>query len=106
MKQVRIHKNDIVKVIAGKDAGKTGKVLKILRKSDRVLVDKVNTVKRHVKPNPYKQEPGGIVEKEMPIHVSNLMVMCAKCNAPTRVGYRYTEDGKKIRFCKKCNATL
>jgi len=106
MKQFRIHKDDKVMVIAGKDLGKIGKVLKILRKSDRVLVEKVNMVKRNVKPNPYRREPGGIVDKEMPIHVSNLMVVCSKCSAPTRVGYRVAEDGKKIRFCKKCNATL
>ena len=104
MKQFRIHKDDKVMVIAGKDEGKIGKVLKVLRKSDRVLVEKVNVAKRHVRPNPYKREPGGIVEKEMPIHVSNLMVVCSACGKPTRVGYRYTEDGKKIRFCKKCTA--
>lgn len=106
MKQFRIRKDDKVMVIAGKDQGKIGKVLKILRKSDRVLVEKVNMVKRNVRPNPYKREPGGIVEKEMPIHVSNLMVVCSGCNKPTRVGYRTAEDGKKIRFCKKCNETL
>ena len=89
MKQFRIHKDDKVMVIAGKDE-----------------VEKVNVAKRHVRPNPYKREPGGIVEKEMPIHVSNLMVVCSACGKPTRVGYRYTEDGKKIRFCKKCNETL
>ena len=99
MKQFRIRKDDKVMVIAGKDQGKIGKVLKVLHKHDSVVVEKVNVAKRHVKPNPYRREPGGIVEKEMPIHVSN-------CAAPTRVGYRYAEDGKKIRFCKKCNETL
>ena len=74
MKQVRIRKDDKVMVIAGKDKGKIGKVLKILRKHDQVVVEKVNVAKRHVKPNPYRREPGGIVDKEMPIHVSNLMV--------------------------------
>ena len=106
MKQFRIHKDDKVMVIAGKDQGKIGKVLKILRKHDRVLVEKVNMAKRNVKPNPYRREPGGIIEKEMPIHVSNLMVVCSACSAPTRVGYRHAEDGTKNRFCKKCNATL
>lgn len=106
MKQYRIHKDDKVMVIAGKDMGKIGKVVKILRKSDRVLVEKVNMVKRHVRPNPYKQEPGGIAEKEMPIHVSNLMVMCSQCNTPTRVGYRVDDKGKKVRFCKKCNENI
>ena len=106
MKQYRIRKDDKVMVITGKDAGKIGKVLKILRKKDRVLVEKVNMVKRHMRANPYRQQPGGIMEKEMPIHVSNLMVMCNSCAKPTRVGYKYTEDGKKVRFCKKCNEVM
>jgi len=106
MKQFRIRKDDKVMVIAGKDQGKIGKVVKILRKGDKVVVEKVNMAKRNVKPNPYRREPGGIVDKEMPIHVSNLMVVCSKCSAPTRVGYRIAENGKKIRFCKKCNAEL
>lgn len=106
MKAYRIRKDDKVQVITGKDAGKIGKVLKILRKHDKVLVEKINMVKRHMRPNPYRREPGGIIEKEMPIHVSNLMVVCGACAKPTRVGYRYTEEGKKQRFCKKCNETL
>lgn len=106
MKQFRIHKDDKVMVITGKDAGKIGKVLKILRKKDRVLVEKVNMVKRHMRANPYIQQPGGIMEKEMPIHVSNLMVVCGACAKPTKVGYKYTEDGKKVRFCKKCNEVM
>ena len=106
MKKIRIRKDDKVMVITGKDAGKLSKVLKVLRKKDRVLVEKVNMVKRHMRANPYRQQPGGIVEKEMPVHVSNLMVVCAACAKPTRVGYRYTEDGKKLRFCKKCNEVM
>ena len=106
MKQYLIRKDDKVMVIAGKDAGKIGKVLKILRKKDRVLVEKVNMVKRHMRANPYLQQPGGIMEKEMPLHVSNLMVVCSACAKPTRVGYRYTEDGQKVRFCKKCNEVM
>ena len=106
MKQYRIHKDDKVMVITGKDVGKIGKVLKILRKADKVLVEKVNVAKRHVKPNPYRKEAGGIVDREIPIHVSNLMVVCSSCAKPTRVGYRHTESGKKIRFCKKCDKPL
>ncbi len=106
MKQFRIHKDDKVVVVAGKDAGKIGKVVKILRKSDRIVVEKVNMVKRHVRPNPYRQQPGGIIEKEMPLHISNVMVVCDACAKPTKVGYRYTEDGKKVRFCKKCNEII
>ncbi len=109
MKMYRIHKDDKVMVVTGKDLGKIGKVVKILRKHDKVVVEKVNMAKRHVRPNPYRREPGGIVEKEMPIHVSNLMVVCTACAKPTRVGYRYVEEGEKRtkqRFCKKCNETL
>lgn len=106
MKQFRIHKDDKVVVTTGKDAGKIGKVVKILRKSDRILVEKVNMVKRHVRPNPYRQQPGGIIEKEMPLHISNVMVMCDACAKAAKIGYRYTEDGKKVRFCKKCNEII
>ena len=106
MKKCRIRKDDKVMVIAGKEAGKLGKVLKVLRKHDRVLVEKINMVKRHMRANPYRQQAGGIVEKEMPLHVSNLMVVCSACTKPTRVGYRHTEDGKKLRFCKKCNEVM
>ncbi len=106
MKQFRIHKDDKVVVVAGKDAGKIGKVVKILRKSDRIVVEKVNMVKRHVRPNPYRQQPGGIIEKEMPLHISNVMVMCDSCAKAAKIGYRYTEDGKKVRFCKKCNEII
>ena len=106
MKTYRIRKDDKVMVIAGKDKGKVGKVLKILPKKNAVLVEKVNMVKRHMRANPYLQQPGGIMEKEMPLHVSNLMVVCSACAKPTRVGYRYTEDGQKVRFCKKCNEVM
>ncbi|MDR2893422.1 MAG: 50S ribosomal protein L24 [Deltaproteobacteria bacterium] len=105
MQQYRIRKDDRVMVITGKDKGKIGKILKVLRKKDRVLVEKVNMAKRHTRPNPYKQQAGGIVEKEMPIHISNIMVMCDACATPVRVGYR-EEGGKKVRFCKKCNKTI
>lgn len=106
MKQFRIRKDDKVMVISGKDKGKIGKVLKVLRKKDRVLVEKVNVAKRHMRANPYLQQPGGIVDKEMPIHISNVQVMCDACAKATKVGYRYTEDGKKVRFCRKCNEII
>jgi len=105
MAHARIRKEDKVLVIAGKDKGKIAKVLKVLNKHQTILVEKVNMVKRHVKPNPYRREPGGIVDKEMPMDISNVQVVCGSCSAATRVGYRY-DDGKKNRFCKKCNATL
>ena len=109
MKTYRIRKDDKVMVITGKDAGKIGKVLKILRKKDRVLVEQANMVKRHLRSNPYAQQPGGIVDKEMPIHVSNVMVVCSACGKATKVGYKYIESEgkqKKVRFCKKCNEVM
>jgi large subunit ribosomal protein L24 len=102
----RIRKDDKVMVTAGRDKGKVGKILRILRKKDRVLVEKVNLVKRHTKANPYTRQPGGIVEKEAPVAVSNIMLLCDACAKPTRVGYRFTADGKKVRFCKKCNEQI
>ncbi len=106
MKQYRIRKNDKVMVITGKDKGKIGSVLKVLPKKDAVLIEKVNMGKRHTKGNPYQQKAGGIIEKEMPIDISNVMLMCSGCAKPVKVGYRYTEDGKKVRFCKKCNEII
>lgn len=106
MQQFRIRKDDKVVVTTGKDRGKIGKVLKVLKKKNRVLVEKVNMVKKHQKPNPYLRQPGGIDEKEMPLEMSNVMLVCDACAKPTRVGYRFTEDGKKIRFCKKCNEQI
>ncbi|MDR1685642.1 MAG: 50S ribosomal protein L24 [Desulfovibrio sp.] len=113
MKQFRIHTDDVVQVVAGRDKGKVGRVLKVLHKKDRVLVEKVNIAVRHIKPNPQVQQAGGRIEKEMPLHVSNVMLRCPVCNNTTRVGYRYleeTRDGKserkRVRFCKKCNEIL
>lgn len=105
-KKYKIHKNDKVEVQSGKDKGKIGKVLRIYKKKDKVLVEKVNVVKRHRKGNPYAGQPGGIVEKEAPIHVSNVMVVCDACAKATRVGHKTTEDGKKVRYCKKCNEII
>jgi large subunit ribosomal protein L24 len=113
MKQFRIHKDDVVQVVAGRDKGKIGRVLKVLHKKDRVLVEKVNIAVRHVKPNPQLRQPGGRIEKEMPLHVSNVMIRCPVCDKTVRVGYRYLDvmkDGaserKRVRFCKKCNEIL
>jgi len=102
-KKYNIKKNDKVQVTAGKDRGKVGKVLRINRKDDRVVVENVNMVKRHTRGNPYSGQQGGIVDKEAPIHISNVMLMCPQCTEPTRVGRTSTEDGKKVRVCKKCN---
>lgn len=98
-------KDDKVKVLTGKDRGKIGKVLKVLRKKDRLLVEKVNIVKRHTRPNA-KNRQGGILEIEAPIPWSNVMLMCGKCMAATRVRHTRLDDGKKIRVCAKCGESL
>ncbi|MBW2429299.1 MAG: 50S ribosomal protein L24 [Deltaproteobacteria bacterium] len=100
-----IKKDDKIKVIAGKDKGKIGKVLKVNRKKSGLLVEKINIVKRHSKPTQQNRQ-GGIVEKEMPIQWSNVMVMCSKCVTPARVKMQRLEDGKKVRICVKCGEAL
>ena len=100
-----IKKEDKVKVIAGKDKGKIGKVLNVNRKKGRVLVEKINIAKRHSKPTAQNKQ-GGIVEKEMPIQWSNVMVMCGKCVGPARIKMQRLEDGKKVRVCVKCGEAL
>jgi large subunit ribosomal protein L24 len=103
-KSYHVKKNDTVMVVAGKDKGKTGKVLSINKKKDRLIVEKVNIIKRHVKPG--QKTKGGIMERESTIAVSNVMVYCEKCAKPVRLGNRLLEDGKKVRFCKKCGEVL
>ena len=102
---MQIRKNDSVMVISGKEKGKTGKVLRVLPKEDSVLIERVNLVKRHSRPRG-PQQPGGIVEKEASIPVSNLMIMCDKCNAPVRIGHKILTDGSKIRSCRRCGEAL
>ncbi|HZD40885.1 MAG TPA: 50S ribosomal protein L24 [Terriglobales bacterium] len=102
---MEVRKNDSVMVISGRERGKTGKVLRVLSKKDAIFVERVNMVKRHSRPRG-PQQPGGIVEKEAPIRVSNIMLMCDKCNAPVRVGRRVLGDGKKVRICKRCGEAL
>jgi large subunit ribosomal protein L24 len=103
--KVAIRKDDKVKVIAGKDKGKIGKVLRVLRKKDRILVEKVNIIKRHTRPSA-KNRQGGIVESEAPIPWSNVMLMCNKCMSATRVTHKMLEDGNKVRTCAKCGETI
>ena len=99
----KIKKGDNVVVLTGRDKGKRGDVSRVF--ADHVLVAGVNQVKKHQRPNPMKGEQGGIVTKEMPIHVSNVALWCSKCGA-TRVGYRFDENGKKIRICRRCEADV
>jgi len=102
---LHIRKNDSVMIIAGKERGTTGKVLRILPDKGRAVVERLNMVKRHTRPRG-PQQPGGIVEKEASIHLSNLMVMCDKCNAPVRFGQKVLGDGKKARVCRRCGDAL
>jgi large subunit ribosomal protein L24 len=107
MQRVAVHvkKNDLVIVIAGKEKGKTGKVLKVIPKKYRVVVEKINFIKRHQRPTGQLRQ-GGIIEKEGPIHASKVMIMCNKCNRPVKIGKRILEDGKKVRVCNKCGEVL
>ena len=100
----KIKRDDLVLVIAGKDKGRRGKVLRVFPRRNRVMVDKVNVVKRHQRPTQTSQ--GGIIEKESPIHISNVMLICPKCGEPTRVGYKFLQDGRKVRSCKKCGEII
>ena len=102
---LNIKKNDTVKVLAGKDKGKTGKVLKVYPAADRAIVQGVNFVKKHTKRS-QKDQQGGIITRESSIDLSNLSVVCKGCNRPTRVGYDVLKDGSKVRFCKQCNEVL
>jgi len=101
----RLRKDDTVMVIAGRERGKTGKVLRVLPEKDRVLIERVNMVKRHVKPRGV-QQPGGIQEKEASIHLSNVLPICGRCNKPTWVGHRRLTDGTAIRLCRRCGEAL
>ena len=106
MKNHRIKRNDHVVVIAGKDRGRQGKILKILPGSSRVIVERVNLIKRHVRPNPSKNIAGGISEKEAPIHISNVMLVDPDRNTRTRIGLRRDAEGKPERVAKKSGAAL
>jgi len=104
-KHYHIKKDDRVMVISGKDKGKMGKVLKIFPKNDRAIVEKVNIIKRHTRAGTGNSR-GGILEKEGPLHISNLMLICSKCTDPVRVGRKVLEDGRRVRACGKCGETI
>jgi len=103
--KIDIKKNDQVQVIAGRDKGKSGRVLEVYPGKHQIFVEHVNMVKRHVRPNPAKQIRGGILEKEGPIHVSNVALICSECG-PTRIQHREMSGGKKVRVCSKCEKSL
>ena len=100
-----IRKNDTVMVITGRERGKTGKVIRVFTDKGRAIVERLNMVKRHTKARG-PQAPYGIVDKEAPIHLSNLMIMCDKCNAPVRMGKLHLEDGRSVRICRRCREQL
>jgi large subunit ribosomal protein L24 len=102
---VRIQKGDEVQVITGKDKGKRGKVHTVLPKDDRVIVSGVHMIKRHTRPGRVRTQ-AGIIEQEAPIHLSNVILICNKCNRPTRVAYKFLEAGGKVRICKRCGEIM
>ena len=103
---MKIKKGDTVEVIAGKDAGKRGRVLVVDPGRQRVVIEGVHMIKRHTKPNPQRRVQGGVVEREAPIHISNVMVISPDSGRPTRVGYKILEDGRKVRVTKTDGAIL
>ena len=102
---MRLHSDDTVLVMKGRDRGKQGRIQQVFPDRDRVLVEGVNVVKRHQKPTGTVRQ-AGIIQKELPIPVSNVKLVCTHCNRPTRVGYRVLADGTKARICKKCQEVI
>jgi len=100
-----LKKNDQVEVITGKDKGRVGKILRVLVDKDKAVVERINMIKRHQKPKEMNQS-GQIIEKEAPIHVSNLQLICPECTKTGRIGRKFLEDGSKVRFCKSCGESV
>jgi large subunit ribosomal protein L24 len=103
---ISIRKGDNVRVMSGKDAGKNGRVLSINPRKNTVIVEHANIIKRHTRPNPAKNIKGGIVEREAPMNVSKVMVVCSSCGKHARIGHNVLSDGTKVRTCKRCGTTL
>ena len=101
-----IKKNDEVYILKGRDRGKTGRVLIVMPKKKRIVVEGVQTIKRHTRPNPQKNVKGGIVEKESPIDISNVAIVCKNCKEHTRLGIALLSDGRRERICKKCGSAF
>jgi len=102
---MNIRKNDNVLIIAGKDKGKKGKVRFVYPKKQRVLVEGVNFIKKHSRAKAQVHQ-AGVIDLEAPIHISNTMLLCNKCNHPARIGFRFLENGKKVRFCRACGEVI
>jgi len=104
--QTPVRKNDNVVVITGKDRGKRGRVLKVVPDNNRLIVEGVNVIKRHTKPNPQRGIKGGVVEREAALHASNVQIVCPECGKPTRIGKKVLGDGRKVRVCRKCEGVV
>jgi large subunit ribosomal protein L24 len=109
-RRIELKKEDTVKVISGRDKGKSGRVLRVDRETGRILVEHVAMIKRHTRPNPSRQIKGGIAERESPISISNVMIVCPGCNKPTRIGHHVEQLAggrtRRTRVCRKCGTTL
>ena len=101
-----IRKNDNVLMITGKDRGKRGRVLKVAPEKNRLVIEGVNMIKRHTRPNPQRNIKGGIIEREAALHASNVQLVCPECSKVTRVGHRILADGRKVRSCRKCEGVV
>lgn len=106
MNKMKYKKNDVVMVISGKDKGKTGKILKVMPEKNRAIVEKVNFIKEFIRRDQSRNIQGGVMEKEAPIHVSNLMLYCSECGRGVRIKKKRLEDGNLIRTCSKCDSTI
>ena len=106
MNKLKVKKNDQVLVTSGKDRGARGRVLRVLANEGKAIVERVNMMKRHTRPNPNKGVQGGILEREAPVQVSNLRVICPECGKPSRLGRKRLDDGRGVRMCKSCDATF
>ena len=105
MVHTHVRRGDTVGVIAGKERGKRGKVLRVIRESGRVVIEHVNMIKRHQRPTP-KLRQGGIIEREGPLAVSNVLLVCGRCDRPVRMGIKTLNDGRKVRACKRCGESV
>ena len=101
-----IRKNDNVVVTSGKDRGKQGRVVRVVADKNRVVVEGVNVIKRHTRANPQRNVKGGVVEREAPLHASNVQLVCPECGKPTRIGRKILGDGRKVRVCRKCEGVV
>jgi len=100
-----VKKNDLVMVVSGKEKGKSCRILRVLPEKKKVIIEKINFIKQHARAHG-KQRQGGILEKEAPLHLSNVMLLCEKCNKPVRIGHRIVESSTKARYCRKCGEIL